>query len=193
MRYATAQARSHSKTAAAASRARHQLASAFLSDDGVDSPTYDGDIESSTTAGPDPPSKPSHPSPTTAPDHSPTSRSHKIDSPHPVFLSPPANISSVPLPVPAAQTAFINPAALTATDIQAFVTKAIQGESWRTYKIHPPPVGRPVRVYADGTLRALPHLRSSRSLLTSQACTICSILGKSPSTPSLQLKRQSTT
>ncbi|KAI0043675.1 Nucleotidylyl transferase [Auriscalpium vulgare] len=35
------------------SRPKHHLASsAVLSDDGVDSPTYDGDIESSTTAGP---------------------------------------------------------------------------------------------------------------------------------------------
>ncbi|KIK54661.1 hypothetical protein GYMLUDRAFT_48581 [Collybiopsis luxurians FD-317 M1] len=39
---------------------RHHLASSFLSDsDGVDSPTYDGDIESSTTAGPESP----HPHP----------------------------------------------------------------------------------------------------------------------------------
>ncbi|KAF5391994.1 hypothetical protein D9757_003308 [Collybiopsis confluens] len=35
---------------------RHHLAASFLSDsDGVDSPTYDGDIESSTTAGPESP------------------------------------------------------------------------------------------------------------------------------------------
>ncbi|KAF8824412.1 hypothetical protein HHX47_DHR8000402 [Lentinula edodes] len=35
---------------------KHHLASSFLSDsDGVDSPTYDGDIESSTTAGPESP------------------------------------------------------------------------------------------------------------------------------------------
>lgn len=35
---------------------RHHLAASFLSDsDGVDSPTYDGDVESSTTAGPESP------------------------------------------------------------------------------------------------------------------------------------------
>ncbi|KAF7373479.1 Cholinephosphate cytidylyltransferase [Mycena sanguinolenta] len=46
-------ARSHPKQPAQRS-ARHQLASSLLSDsDGVDSPTYDGDIESSATAGPD--------------------------------------------------------------------------------------------------------------------------------------------
>ncbi|TFY74178.1 hypothetical protein EWM64_g9834 [Hericium alpestre] len=41
--------------AAVKSRPKHQLASqAFVSDDdGTDSPTYDGDVESSTTAGPD--------------------------------------------------------------------------------------------------------------------------------------------
>jgi len=45
--------RSHSRPSAV-SRVKHQLASSLLSDsDGVDSPTYDGDVESSTTAGAD--------------------------------------------------------------------------------------------------------------------------------------------
>jgi choline-phosphate cytidylyltransferase len=44
-----------------------------------------------------------------------------------------------------------NPAALTTDDIQDFVAKAIEGEPDRKYKINPPPVGRPVRIYADGT------------------------------------------
>jgi len=172
VRYTTNSARSHPKPSST-SRAKHQLAAAFLSDDGVDSPTYDGDIESSTTAGPDFSSKsssfalshhhtasststlntlPLHTSP--APD---ATRSNKIDSPHPVFISQPTNTSTTSPrllektpTVPAVQTAFINPAALTPNDIQAFVKKAIEGESWRTYKINPPPVGRPVRIYADG-------------------------------------------
>jgi choline-phosphate cytidylyltransferase len=43
--------RSHLKPSAA-SRVKHQLAASLLSDsDGVDSPTYDGDVESSATAG----------------------------------------------------------------------------------------------------------------------------------------------
>ncbi|KAI0077693.1 hypothetical protein K474DRAFT_1707164 [Panus rudis PR-1116 ss-1] len=49
----------NAKQGTAVSRGRHALASTMLggglisSDEGVDSPTYDGDIESSTTAGPD--------------------------------------------------------------------------------------------------------------------------------------------
>lgn len=43
-----------------------------------------------------------------------------------------------------------DPAALTPEDIRAFVQKAIEGESWRTYRINPPPVDRPIRIYADG-------------------------------------------
>ncbi|KAJ7015942.1 hypothetical protein C8F04DRAFT_1408411 [Mycena alexandri] len=36
-------------------------------------------------------------------------------------------------------------------EIRMFVQKAIEGESWRTYKINPPPpTDRPIRVYADG-------------------------------------------
>ena len=44
------------RSSAGAVARRHVLASSLVSsDDGVDSPTYDGDIESSTTAGPDTP------------------------------------------------------------------------------------------------------------------------------------------
>ncbi|KAJ7712503.1 hypothetical protein B0H16DRAFT_1900000 [Mycena metata] len=38
----------------------------------------------------------------------------------------------------------------TPAEIRMFVQKAIDGESWRTYKINPPPTDRPIRVYADG-------------------------------------------
>lgn len=54
----------------------------------------------------------------------------------------------------AASIAAFNPAALTPEDIQSFVAKAIAGESKRGYKINPPPVGRPIRIYADGMLSA---------------------------------------
>jgi hypothetical protein len=43
-----------------------------------------------------------------------------------------------------------NPAVLTPEDIQSFVSKAIQGEAHRKYKINPAPTDRPVRIYADG-------------------------------------------
>ncbi|KII83660.1 hypothetical protein PLICRDRAFT_47142 [Plicaturopsis crispa FD-325 SS-3] len=144
-----------------ASRARHQLASSLVSDDdGVDSPTYDGDIESSTTAGPDGhlPIRPSHqhkiststltssPISPSFPD-STTTLHPDTRSAH-VFISQPAT-ASAPAPVADAEARF-DPASLTTEDIQAFVHKAIAGEAWRTYKINAPPTDRPVRIYADG-------------------------------------------
>ncbi|KAH9476978.1 Choline-phosphate cytidylyltransferase 1 [Psilocybe cubensis] len=149
-------------------------------DSSVDSPTYDGDIESSTTAGPDPlPHKPTHhhssssvstlntpfspSSPGSTPiaeplnPLSPTAMRPTNPNSHlPVFISPPVNTAAAPLlvteepAVPLASKEAFNPAALTPADIQAFVNKAIQGEVHRPYKINPPPTDRPVRVYADG-------------------------------------------
>ncbi|KAF8643126.1 hypothetical protein AX16_009218 [Volvariella volvacea WC 439] len=139
-----------------APRSKHQLAASLLSDsDGVDSPTYDGDIESSTTAGPQSTSKLS----THHPHHYPTSSVSTL-SVHDVTTpgadereNPLESASASPLQEPAvpieAKTAF-NPAALTAQDIQQFVQDAIEGETLRPYKINPPPTGRPVRIYADG-------------------------------------------
>ncbi|GLB44180.1 putative choline-phosphate cytidylyltransferase [Lyophyllum shimeji] len=163
------------------SRVKHQLASSMLSDsDGVDSPTYDGDVESSATAGADThPSRasghhhhhhtsststlgtpifPGYPSSSITPiteqlNLIPSTRATS-ESNHPVFISPPISAFSLHVPAePAAAPAAVaafNPAALTAEDIQAFVQKAIEGEPWRKYKINPPPTDRPVRVYADG-------------------------------------------
>jgi len=150
-------------------RAKHHLASSVLSDsDGIDSPTYDGDIESSTTAGFDDHSqKISHHhhassvSTLNTPILASSSATTVLDSTtrstnHPVFLTQPINTSAAPLLVPeepavsAPSESAFNPAALTPDDIQAFVQKALDGESWRTYKINPPPRDRPVRVYADG-------------------------------------------
>jgi len=152
------------------------------SDTGVDSPTYDGDVESSTTAGADTPAshrisyhhhhstssvstlntpitastpnftsgnEPSNPV-------SPVVRATNPDSNHPVFISPPMNTHLSPQivtnepAVAAGSTAATNPATFTPEDIQSFIAKAIAGETGRDYKINPPPVGRPVRVYADG-------------------------------------------
>ncbi|KAJ7353417.1 cholinephosphate cytidylyltransferase [Mycena albidolilacea] len=172
--------RSHPKPAPRAA-ARHQLASSLLSDsDGVDSPTYDGDIESSATAGPEPSAaaRLTHhhhasststfdaqilsQSPVSTPTDIPVPRSASIgtlgggppakkdSAGHPVFLSP-APLLTTQEPAPAdISTAAFNPAALTPADIQGFVQKAIDGEEWRKYKINPPPTDRPVRVYADG-------------------------------------------
>ena len=62
---------------------------------------------------------------------------------------PPQTATDAPAVAAVTEAAF-NPAALTPEDIQSFVAKAIAGESKRDYKINPPPVGRPVRIYADG-------------------------------------------
>ncbi|KIM41745.1 hypothetical protein M413DRAFT_444991 [Hebeloma cylindrosporum] len=161
------------------SRTRPHLLS---EDEGVDSPTYDGDIESSTTAGADTPARVPHHhhthsassvstlntpisipmspgvTPVAEPSNplSPSMRATNPNSHLPVFISPPVNTTAAPLlvteepAVPLASKKAFNPAALTPDDIQSIVAKAIQGETHRKYKINPPPVGRPVRVYADG-------------------------------------------
>jgi len=141
---------------------QHQLVANLLSDsDGVDSPTYDGDIESSTTAGADGHqikthrgssvstlSPPVTPSPVITPckevpDPLSATRALDPESQQPVFISQPES------PVSPLSSA-VNPASFTADDIQAFVKRAIAGEPARTYKINSPPVGRPIRIYADG-------------------------------------------
>ncbi|KAJ7160902.1 cholinephosphate cytidylyltransferase [Mycena filopes] len=157
---------------------RHQLASSLLSDsDGVDSPTYDGDVESSATAGPEqfpninPASRLTHhhhasststfdaqiiaPTPLSTPTDIPNPAAPRVMAKkdaagHPVFLSPaPLMTTQEPAPAAVSEAAF-NPAALTPDDIRAYVQKAIDGEDWRKYKINSPPTDRPVRVYADG-------------------------------------------
>ena len=141
---------------------QHQLAANLVSDsDGVDSPTYDGDIESSATAGADGHpikthrasssstlSRPATPSPVVTPgkeasDSVPATRAVDPASQHLVFISHPESPVS-----PLSST--VNPALFTPEDIQAFVKKAVAGDPARTYKINPPPIGRPVRIYADG-------------------------------------------
>jgi len=85
----------------------------------------------------------------------------------PVFISLPANTTAAPSiiteepAVPVASKTAFNPAALTPEDIQGFVAKAIEGELDRKYKINSPPVGRPVRIYADGTSSPLYFLSTS--------------------------------
>jgi choline-phosphate cytidylyltransferase len=163
----------------ASSRNKHQLASSLLSDDdGVDSPTYDGDVESSTTAGLESSRSmlaPSHHHRNSSGSTLPTSvfsqmstQHHNQSSPRqtnpPIFISQPTNTSPRIVEEPASTTpsqSVFNPASLTADDIQGFVKKAIVGESWRKYKINQPPTDRPVRVYADGLSDALLFFLSS--------------------------------
>ncbi|KAI9508024.1 hypothetical protein F5148DRAFT_1199876 [Russula earlei] len=155
---------------ASRSRLKHTLSPSMLSDDGVDSPTYDGDIESSTTIGRD-----RDPSPVQS--HSAVTST--LPSPAPVFQNLPAaaaiiqppstgwssdaeiepgrvmvhnthtQATLVSAPVHDTNLAF-SPSTPSPEDIQAFVRSAIGGELHRKYRINEPPVGRPVRIYADG-------------------------------------------
>ncbi|KAL0573334.1 choline-phosphate cytidylyltransferase [Marasmius crinis-equi] len=147
---------------------RHHLAASVTSDsDGVDSPTYDGDVESSTTAGPDA----SHPNPGSRPYHhhhhqssststlnTPVTPAFPSDETSDIVMTPQSEIaplsaaiaSRLEPAVPRQTAQAFNPAALTPDDIQAFIRKAIEGETGRRYKINEPPTDRPVRVYADG-------------------------------------------
>lgn len=141
---------------------KHHLAALVLSDsDGVDSPTYDGDVESSTAGG--------HTDAQTNPrvsthTHHYSSSTSTLSNPHAEDRSPahdnvtpgldaptrdPLSATAEPS-VPAVVDTVFNPAALTPEDVQLFVRKAIEGEAWRKYKINPPPTDRPVRIYADG-------------------------------------------
>lgn len=143
-------------------KTKHHLQSVLSDSDGVDSPTYDGDVESSAAMrGADPQANPR--ASTLA--HHYSSSTSTLSNPHAEYqlsifdiitpdLYAPARDSSTStaaasVPVIADETPF-TPASLSTADIQSFVHKAIEGESWRKYKINPPPSDRPVRIYADG-------------------------------------------
>ena len=149
----------------------------MLSDDSVDSPTYDGDIESSTTVGRDREPSPiqSHsamtstlPSPAPVIQNLPaaiellqspstaSSSDAEIEPARVIVYSSPSTGAPVPSTIHDTARAF-NPSTLLPDDIQSFVRRAINGGLQCRYRINEPPVGRPVRVYADGA--CLPRLR----------------------------------
>ncbi|CAE6528927.1 unnamed protein product [Rhizoctonia solani] len=142
---------------------------ALESDTGVDSPTYDGDIESSTAA-PTPTMRPTEPDATAgAPPNLdlPRRQSSTLSSMDTPVTGKPYSertittgaVSILP-PVTAApefpgetETVIKNPddSMLSPDDIKAFVKAAIDGTvKERQYRTNPPPTGRPVRIYADG-------------------------------------------
>ncbi|KAN0142152.1 hypothetical protein V8E53_000614 [Lactarius tabidus] len=113
----------------------------------VDSPPYDGDIESSTTVGRDR----DHPSPSSSPVQPHSAVTSTPPSPTPLIQALPA-ISNPHawLYIMLMQVNAFTPSALAPEDIQAFVRRAIDGEIHRKYKINEPPTDRPVlRIYAD--------------------------------------------
>ena len=134
------------------SRARHQLASSMLSDDGTDSQTYDGDVESSMIAG--------------AGQHQASKaflypNLQHASSNSTLTSQPSPSTSRHPTPPPTQQDplpetpSICNPATLAPEDIRAFVQRAIAGEPGRPYRINPPPTDRPVRIFADGETLAI--------------------------------------
>lgn len=189
--------RSHSSTtilSAAQSRAatqhrnRHQapprIAAVLSSDSGVDSPTYDGDVESSSTAIAKsiPSANSSAGTPLASPIIAPSAVSERRPPPA-LVLSHPASTNAVPLPVPedsspVVSTSKFSTASLTPEDIQLFVKTAIDGKSPRNYIINQPPVGRPVRIYADGEYTT--HVYHTISLSLTKVSMIYSILGNCP-------------
>lgn len=138
---------------------KHHLAVAADEDEdpGLDSPTYDGDIESYTT-------------PSLSTNHKQHSSSENTASTLTSPISRASVLPDVPLQHPAA--AFVpikpsplakgqsrigtpcdfDPATVTPEEIQSWVRDVVAGhrEGTRSYKINPPPEGRPVVIYADG-------------------------------------------
>ena len=161
----------------------------MLSDDGVDSPTYDGDIESSTTVGRDREPAQSHSAATST-----------LPSPAPIIqnlpavaalIHPPSTASSSDAEIEPARVIVYNthhstpihglasvhvaaqasdPSAFSPEGIQGFIRRAINGELHRNYKINEPPVSRPVRIYADGTCLFRLRRSSLANLVSASRC-----------------------
>ena len=137
-------------------------------DPGVDSPTYDGDVESYSTPGPQYTGqresttslRDAHSSSesTVSTLTSPLSRPTALppDSSHrPPTSSPLTRSETTPEPPKPSEKGF-DPAKVTPEEIQKWVRDVIAGHSEgapasRNYTINPPPANRPVVIYADGT------------------------------------------
>lgn len=138
-------------------------------DPGVDSPTYDGDVESYTTAGPQYTNQrdstislqDAHSSSggTTSTMTSPFSRPTDLqpDSSHrPPTSSPLTRNETTPIPPNHPSEERFAPMNITSEEIQKWVRDVVAGHSEgapgsKCYKINPPPTQRPVVIYADGT------------------------------------------
>jgi len=138
-------------------------------DPGVDSPTYDGDVESYTTTGPQHigqresttslrdthSSSESTISTKTSPLSRPTSL-HPDSSHRPPTSSPLTRGGATPVPPKLSSEENFDPAKITPEEIQKWVRDVIAGHSEgapasRNYTINPSPTNRPVVIYADGT------------------------------------------
>jgi choline-phosphate cytidylyltransferase len=138
-------------------------------DPGVDSPTYDGDVESYTTTGPQHINqrdsvvslRDAHSSSesTVSTMTSPLSRSaglHPESSHRPPTSSPLTRNETTPIPPRHPSEGEFDPVNITPEEIQKWVRDVIAGHSEdapasRRYTINPPPTDRPAVIYADGT------------------------------------------
>lgn len=137
-------------------------------DPGVDSPTYDGDVESYTTTGPQHinqresiaslrdvhSSSESTVSTMTSPLLRPTGL-HPDSSHRPPTSSPLTRNETTPVPPKHPSEENFDPAKITPEEIQKWVRDVVVGHSEgapasRSYTINPPPTNRPVVIYADG-------------------------------------------
>lgn len=138
-------------------------------DPGVDSPTYDGDVESYTTTGLQytnqrdsavslhdaHSSSESTTSTMTSPFSRPTGL-HPDSSHRPPTSSPLTRGETTPIPPAPSSGENLNSPSITPEEIQKRVRDTIAGHSEgapgvRSYRINPPPMDRPVVIYADGT------------------------------------------
>ena len=138
-------------------------------DPGLDSPTYDGDVESYTTTGPQHlsqresttslrdahSSSESTVSTMTSPLSRPTGL-HPDSSHRPPTSSPLTRSETTPVPPKPSSEESFDSAKITPEEIQKWVRDVIAGHSEsapasRSYTINPPPTNRPIVIYADGT------------------------------------------
>ena len=122
-------------------------------DPGVDSPTYDGDVESYTTAGPQHTNQ--RESTASLRNAHSSSESTVSTSHRPPTSSPLTRGESTPEPPKLSSRKGFDPARITPEEIQKWVRDVIAGHSEgapasRSYTINPPPTNRPVVIYADG-------------------------------------------
>ena len=137
-------------------------------DPGVDSPTYDGDVESYTTTGPQHinqresaaslrdahSSSESTVSTMTSPLLRPTGL-YPDSSHRPPTSSPLTRGGATPVPPKPSSKERPDPAKFTPEEIQKWVRDVVashsEGAPSRNYTINPPPTNRPIVIYADGT------------------------------------------
>ena len=161
-------------------------------DPGVDSPTYDGDVESYTTAGPQHVGqrestsslRSAHSSSESTVSTMTSPSALLVDSSHrPPTSSPLTRGETTPEPQKPPSGNSFDSAKITPEEIQKWVRDVITGHSQgapasRNYTINPPPTNRPIVIYADGTSEHPDAFLHHAYTLSQQASTTSSTTGK---------------